>query len=175
MGCPQINPAKYPLKEEGNSHSKLNSDSRADHKGSGSVKLPTVTQTTTEARQKGTLPTACQQLGPLRKRTRHQTVKNPELWELQHTFFIKLLLFRPENIAETSNAKEETQNSCHIEQAEEFDPIRMTRQKPQKRGLNETEITNLLDKDFKIKIINTLMELQKNIQVLRISRKRQEL
>ena len=33
-------------------------------------------------------------------------------------------------------------------------------------GLNETEIKNLFDKDFKIKIINMLKELQKNIQDL---------
>ena len=35
------------------------------------------------------------------------------------------------------------------------------------RGLNETEITNLPDKDFKIKVINMLMDLQKSIQDLR--------
>ena len=35
------------------------------------------------------------------------------------------------------------------------------------RELSATEITNILDKDFKIKIINMLMELEKNNQVLR--------
>ena len=40
-------------------------------------------------------------------------------------------------------------------------------EKTQERGLSEAEITNLLDKDFKIKIINILMEVQKNSQELR--------
>ena len=35
------------------------------------------------------------------------------------------------------------------------------------RVLNETKISDLLDKDFKIKIINMLTELQNNIQELR--------
>ena len=34
-----------------------------------------------------------------------------------------------------------------------------------KRGLSETEITNLLDKDFKLKIINMLKELQKIFKI----------
>ena len=35
------------------------------------------------------------------------------------------------------------------------------------RELSETEISNILDKDFKIKTINTLIEVQKSIQELR--------
>ena len=55
-------------------------------------------------------------------------------------------------------------------------PIAMKRQKnlvkskiPQtpKRELGETEITNLPEKEFKIKVISMLMELQRNIQELR--------
>ena len=36
-------------------------------------------------------------------------------------------------------------------------------QTPEK-GPNETELTNLPEREFKIKIINMLMEVQKNIQ-----------
>ena len=39
--------------------------------------------------------------------------------------------------------------------------------KTPERGLNETEVTNLFDKDFKIKVINMLIDLKKNIQDLR--------
>ena len=39
-------------------------------------------------------------------------------------------------------------------------------QTPEKRS-NETELTNLPEREFKIKIINMLMEVQKNIQKLR--------
>ena len=39
-------------------------------------------------------------------------------------------------------------------------------QTPEK-GPNETELTNLPVREFKIKIINMLMEVQKNIQELR--------
>ena len=39
-------------------------------------------------------------------------------------------------------------------------------QTPEKRP-NETEHTNLPEREFKIKIINMLMEVQKNIQELR--------
>ena len=39
-------------------------------------------------------------------------------------------------------------------------------QTPEK-GPNETELTNLPEREFKIKIINMLMEVQKNIQELR--------
>ena len=35
------------------------------------------------------------------------------------------------------------------------------------RGYSETEITNLPEKEFKIKVIIMLMELQRNIQELR--------
>ena len=35
------------------------------------------------------------------------------------------------------------------------------------RGLSETEITNLSEKEFKTKVISMLMELQKDIQELR--------
>ena len=35
------------------------------------------------------------------------------------------------------------------------------------KGLSETELINLPERDFKIKIINMLMEVQKNIQELR--------
>lgn len=35
------------------------------------------------------------------------------------------------------------------------------------KGLNETEITNLFDKDFKVPVISMLMDLQKNTQDLR--------
>ena len=35
------------------------------------------------------------------------------------------------------------------------------------KGPNETELTNLPEREFKIKIINMLMEVQKNIQELR--------
>ena len=54
-------------------------------------------------------------------------------------------------------------------------PIAMKRQKnlvqpkiPQtpERGLGETEITNLPEKEFKIRVISMLMELQRNIQEL---------
>lgn len=40
-------------------------------------------------------------------------------------------------------------------------------EKTSERGLSETEITNLHDKDFKIKIINMIKILQKNIQDMR--------
>ena len=39
-------------------------------------------------------------------------------------------------------------------------------QTPEK-GSNETELTNLPEREFKIKIINMLMEVQKNIEELR--------
>lgn len=39
--------------------------------------------------------------------------------------------------------------------------------KTPERGLSEIEITNLLDKNFKIKVISILMDLQKNIPELR--------
>ena len=39
-------------------------------------------------------------------------------------------------------------------------------QTPEKES-NETELTNLPEREFKIKIINMLMEVQKNIQELR--------
>ena len=39
-------------------------------------------------------------------------------------------------------------------------------QTPEK-GPNETELTNLPEREYKIKIINMLMEVQKNIQELR--------
>ena len=35
--------------------------------------------------------------------------------------------------------------------------------KAPERGLNETEITDLLDRDFKITVINMLTDLQKTI------------
>lgn len=36
--------------------------------------------------------------------------------------------------------------------------------KTPERGLNETDISNLYDKAFKVKIINIFMDLQKNTQ-----------
>ena len=39
-------------------------------------------------------------------------------------------------------------------------------QTPEK-GSNETKLTNLSEREFKIKIINMLMEVQKNIEELR--------
>lgn len=49
--------------------------------------------------------------------------------------------------------------------------------KTTERGLNETEIANFLDKDFKVKVINMVTDLQKNIQNLRedFNKKRKDL
>ena len=54
----------------------------------------------------------------------------------------------------------------HHEKAEKFNPVQNSPETPERRSA-ETDLTSLPEKEFKIKIKNMLMDLQKDMQELK--------